>query len=242
MTEDDPDSGLDGVDRADGAWSLAGQWNPRPDEDADSYTVRTLICTEELARLHPLFEEWYYDDDPIDISAYGVNERLAERWPDFSGEGREIVFTVWNGVTDDLGFSRVSLTRESTPSHCRRGLEFVVPVPSTAPDLYRPDTMLNLFETMQCAWKPQWCGVRPQRPENGSEGECIDALASWILYLDPELYEQTGDLPAEVRVRDSRYGRGSYFILAPTPEQVRLSTVDRLRECLVFPEEWNLLR
>lgn len=241
MTENDPRSGLDGAGLTNGAWSLSGQWNARPGDEPGTCTERMLACVNRLAELDPLFAEWYYDDDPIELTPEGLRERFEERWPEFSGEGDEIVLTVWNGVTDDLGTSRVSLSREPTGDRARRGLEFVTPVPAVLPGLYRLEPMLGLFEILLTAWNPQWCGVQPRRSENVFDGERLDVFASWIVYLEPELYEQKRELPAEVGVRDSANGRGRFFILAPTPEDVRLSTVDELRRCLVLREEWGRL-
>ncbi|MGH8876513.1 MAG: hypothetical protein ACRD0P_04095 [Stackebrandtia sp.] len=132
--------------------------------------------------------------------------------------------------------------RESTADYSRRGMQFVAPGPAATPGLYRLDTMLGLFESMLSSWSPQWCRIHPLSLRRASEAEMVGVLASWIVYLEPDVYVQEGNLPDEVRVKDSADGRGKFFILAPTPEEVRLSTVENLRECLVFPEEWNLLR
>lgn len=233
---------LDGVDFGTEAWVLSGQWNPRPDDDVNTFTERMRTCVTGLAEQSALLKEWYYDDEPIEITPSGLTERFDERWQEFSGDGHEIVLTVWNGVTDDPGFSRVSISRESTADKLRRGMQFVAPVPAALPGLYRQDAMLDLFEIMLSSWGPQWCRVHPLSVEEASEGETVDVLASWIVYLERDVYVQKGELPGEVRVKDSADGKGRFFILAPTPEEIRLGTVEGLRECLEFPEEWGLLR
>jgi hypothetical protein len=59
--------------------------------------------------------------------------------------------------------------------------------------------------------------------------EFVDVSASWITYLDRGLYERTGALP-DVRVIEHSGGGGDVFVLAPTPEQLRL--IDRVRESI----------
>lgn len=239
MTDNEPRSATawpNGVDLATDTWTLSGQWDQRPEDGPASCTERMLACVTRLAKVDPLFSEWYYDDEPDDITPSGLRERFEERWHEsFPDEDNGIGLTVWNGVTDDLGFSRISLSCWPTAAGVRFGVDFLPPTPAALPGLYRPDAMLRLFEIVLSSWNPLWCRIQPSSLGEAAEGEMADVLASWIVYLESERYEQKGDLPAEVRVTDGADGRGRFFVLAPTPEEMRLDTVERLRHCLVLP-------
>ncbi|MGH3735535.1 MAG: hypothetical protein ACRDT6_07930 [Micromonosporaceae bacterium] len=43
-------------------------------------------------------------------------------------------------------------------------------------------------------------------------------------------------------MRSTPWGVDDLWGLAPTPAEVRLETINRLREAIVFPDEWSRLR
>ncbi|WP_025273148.1 Imm52 family immunity protein [Haloglycomyces albus] len=246
METDNPTSSADwtdGIDLSTDNWLLQAQWKARACDDLNRCTFRLAECMNALATLSPSLTEWYWNDQHVPISESILKEWLSRNWDSEGPHGQlGTTLSLWNGVKDDQGIASFSVTCGSTTDTFQPGFDFKPPVPAAWPGLYRVDAMLQVFEILLSAWEPAWSRIQPLSLDDASEGEMINALASWIIYLEPDVYSQTGTLPEEVQVVDSTNGRGSFFILAPTPEQIHLSTVERLRECLVFPEDWALLR
>jgi immunity protein 52 of polymorphic toxin system len=228
------------ADLAKDTWALSAQWSARPD-DLAACTERLLASLRGLAELDPGLGQWFHDDEPVPVAAEGLRDRLDRGW-DREHPGGETGSTVplWNGVADDLGAATFSVSCGSTASYFRNRLELRPPRPAAAPGLYERDAMVGLFDLMLTAWQPQWCRVQPWSLRDATNGEFVDVLASWVVYLDHDLYTRTGELPAEVTVLERP--AGTLFVLAQAPDALRLSTVDRMREVIAFPDEWNLLR
>jgi hypothetical protein len=225
------------VDLEKDTWALAAQWTARPD-DLSSLTDRLLAFLTGVASLDPALTRWFDNDEPVPIEAASLRDRLESGWDREhpSGETGTRV-ALWNGAKDDLSMATISASVGSTAGYLKNRIEFRPPRPAAAPGLYQRDTMLALFETVISAWQPQWCRVQPWALRDATDGEFVDILASWIFYLDRRLYTRRGSLPEEVSVID-----GDVFVLAPTPAELRLSTIEQLREQIVFPDEWSTLR
>lgn len=228
------------VDLAKDTWVFEAQWGARPDDLANC-TERLLACLNGVASFDRSLEQWFYNADPVPLTTDSLRHQLDQGWDreDPSGEIGSTV-ALWNGAQDDL-VATITVSCGSTASYLKNDVEFVPPRPAAMPGLYQVETMLTLFETMISAWQPQWCRVRPRSLREATGREFVDVIASWIIYLDRGVYQRRGALPNEVRVIE-RPGGGELFVLASTPEELRLDTIDQLRERVAFPDEWRLLR
>jgi hypothetical protein len=195
-----------------------------------------------VASLDPRLAHWFYDSEPVAIDAASIRDRLDRGWDrEHPGGETGTSVSLWNGVKDDLALATISIGCGSTASYVRNDIEFEPPRPAAMPGLYRLEAMPGLFEMMISVWQPQWCLVRPWSLREATGREFVDVLASWIVYLDRSLHTRKGALPSEVRVIEGP-GDGDVFVLAPTPDEPRLATIDRVREALAFRDDWSLLR
>lgn len=164
MTADHPRPVPDratGIDLETEAWTLSGQWDRRSNDDPAGCTERMLACASGLAAVDPLLSQWYYDDDPDDITPDGLRERFAERWDDsFPDADGGIGLTIWNGATDDREFSRISLSCWSTDAGVRFGVEFLPPEPGAK----RSAAMRDVAEIVVSAWQPREYRILPRDP------------------------------------------------------------------------------
>jgi hypothetical protein len=229
------------VDLARDTWALSAQWSARPD-DLSSCTERLLAYLTGLASIDRGLTRWFHNDEPVPIEADSLRDRLDWGW-DREHPGGETGSTValWNGVKDDdLAVATLSVSCGSTADYFKNSLELRPPRPAAEPALYVRENTLDLFTTTISAWQPQWCRLQPWSLRDATSGEFVDVLASWVVYLERDLYTRKGDLPDEVTIVEG--DRGDVFVLAPTPAELKLSTIDQLRETITFPNEWRLLR
>jgi hypothetical protein len=184
---------------------------------------------------------WFCDDEPVPIEAASLAGLLDRGWDrEHPGGETGSYVSLWNGVEDDVGVATFDVGCGVTASYMRNRVELRPPRPAAVPGLYRADTMVELIRTVVEAWQPQWCRVQSWSLREALGGESIDVLGSWIVYLDRGVYARGDALPEEISV--DGLGEGEVFVLAPTPEELSLGTIDRARQTIVFPDEWSLLR
>lgn len=230
----------DTVDLTRDDWILEAQWNGRGDDES-TFAERLHQCLSHLASLDPSLAQWHYLINEVDHDAASLRELLdygADRRDRAGKHGWSL--SLWNGVEDDRS-TAVNVSCGSTVSDVKDDLKLHLPSPAGMPGLYRLESMLGLCEAMISIWEPQWCRVWPWSLRLATDRMGIDALASWIVYLDRGLYTRERPIPREVRVSEGA-GERDVFVLAPTPEELSLATMDRLRQAIAFPDGWRELR
>lgn len=230
------------TDLAKDSWYFSASWRARPADDAPRCGERLQACLQGVAALHPSLRRWFDGVERVAIDAASLTELVEQEWNwEHPGGETGSYVQLWNGIKDKFGVAALRVGCGSTADYVNNCVGFDLPRPAATPELYRSETMLTLFRTMISAWQPQWCRVQPWSLREATGGELVDVLASWIIYLDRDVYTRKGALPSELEVIEGP-GNGDLFFLAPTPEQVSLTTIDRLREAIVFPDEWSRLR
>lgn len=230
------------ADLATDTWTFEAQWSARPGDDPARCADALQACLQGAAALHPSLSQWYDDAEPVALDTASLRDRLDREWDqEHPGGETGVTIALWNGAKEVLARSTITVTCGATASYLKNDVEMDLPRPAAAPELYRAETMLTLFQTMISAWQPQWCRVQPWSLREASGRGTVDVLASWILYLDHDLHTTKGPLPHEVSVVEGP-GSGDLLVLAPTPAEMRFETIDRLREVTAFPDEWSLLR
>jgi hypothetical protein len=205
-------------------WLFEVEWDARRDDPANC-AARLLTCLTGLAGLDPLLACWYYDTESVPLDEPSLLRRVEASWDtEFADHGA--VVPLRNGMSDHRVASIVVQCGATAP-YLHNGVELRPPQPAAASGLYRLDTMLGLFDLMIAAWQPRWCRVRPYSLRDATHHDTVDVLASWIAYLGHDVHTTTGALPDGITTIDRP--DGTLFVLALTPDQLRVDTVDRLR-------------
>ncbi len=140
--------------------------------------------------------------------------------------------TLWNGITDDDAVAPLRISWGSAVDDVGDDIVFQLPRPVAAAGLYRIESMLRLFDVMISAWQPQWCRVRAGEFGYLAGRESLDALDSWIVYLEGSVHTRTGSLSGDVKVIEGT--DGDLCVLAPAPDELRPETVERLRAAVTL--------
>ncbi|HWE90197.1 MAG TPA: Imm52 family immunity protein [Pseudonocardiaceae bacterium] len=216
-------------------WEFRAGWAARPDDLANC-AERMAASLTYVASLDPLLTQWLYDSEPVPVDESSLRRRLDTNWDRETPSGAHgSHVSLRNGQRDDLTVATFSVSCGATASCWRNRVALMPPRPVAAPALYRLDSMLGLFDSMISIWRPRWCRMQPQSLREVTYHGTVDVLASWIAYLDRDLYPRIGALPDGI----SKIERadGDIFVLASTAAEVELSTIDRLREHITFPDE-----
>lgn len=232
----------DGVELAMDVWTVQAGWDTRSD-DLPRCAERLRETLTGLAGLGtPALERWLHAGNPVPGELPGLVEMLDEGRNEEDPFG-ELGYTVdlRNGLTDRRTVATLMVHCGTNAEYLNDSVQLQLPRQAGVPELYRADAMIALVEVIVAAWQPRWCRVRSRTLRRATHREDqLEVLASWIAYLDPTVYTRS-DLPDEVRVRDSDAGPGEVFVLAPTPAELTLATIGRLRESVTFAPEWSHL-
>lgn len=231
----------EGVELSTDTWTLDGVCRGRTD-DLASCADRLGRFLRGLAAIDPTLARWYDEDDEpvaLDPAAIPTLVRRSRQDDDPDGTFGSIVL-LHNGQDDERNAAVVEIVCGAGSEYVPDTLAVTLPRPDGAPDLYRRDRMLGLLDLAVDAWQPDWCRVRPQSLGTAAHHpNSPGALASWLVYLDRAVYSRTGELPAGVQALPRE--RGELFVLADTPQQQSLATIDALRPAIAFTPDWTNL-
>ncbi|MGH3716234.1 MAG: Imm52 family immunity protein [Micromonosporaceae bacterium] len=213
-------------------WVFEGQWDARPD-DLSRCAERLLACLDGMSPVDPSLAHWIHDTERVKLDLDSLRE-LLERGRDELDPTGESGSTVGMGNADDLAAAALTVTCGATASYMKNGITLELPRPAAAPQLYADQPMVELFRTMVSAWRPQWCRVDSWSLRDAVGTESAGVLGSWIAYLERSLYTRVGELPGDVRVVP--VGDGDVFVLAATPDELRLETIDAVRTAIDLPD------
>ncbi|MEV0838807.1 Imm52 family immunity protein [Actinocatenispora sera] len=225
-----------GVELSTDTWTLDGVRRGRT-EDPASCADRLGRFLRGLAATDPTLSRWYdEDDEPVALDPAAVHALVQHGRQDDDPHGRfGSIVLLHNGQDDERSSAVVEVV-------CGAGSEYVpdtfavtLPQPGAAPELYQRDRMLGLLDLAVGAWQPHWCRARPQ--SLGSAAGDVTALASWLVYLDRAVYTRAGEPPAGVEALGREHGE--LFVLADTPQQLSLRTIDALRAAVTFTPDWT---
>jgi hypothetical protein len=231
-----------GIDLAEDLWILSLQWNARPD-DLASCAQRLWRFLTVIGELDPRLRHWFHDSDKVDVDLDKLMTHLTlgEDPDDPSGQ-HGWTTSIWNGVNDDLAVSTISIACGRMRQGLKNSIEFNLPSPKTAPQLYEADAMRKLLEYATEVWRPQWSCVGPRSLWTAATatGDSLGVLAAWMVYLDADLLARVDPLPSPTRLDTSPDG-DILLSLAPTIEELSLATVTRVRDSVQFQPEWSRL-
>lgn len=235
-------AGARGIDLAEDLWILSLQWNARPD-DLASCAQRLWRFLTVIGELDPNLRHWFHDSDKVTVDLDKLMDHLSlgEDPEDPSGQNGWTT-SIWNGVNDDLAVSTISIACGRMRQDLKNSIEFNLPSPRSAPQLYQPDAMRKLLEYTSAVWKPQWSCVGPRSLWSAATatGDSLGVLAAWMVYLEAGLVARVGPLPDPIQLDTSSDG-DILLALAPTPRDLTLATVTRIREAIQFQPEWSRL-
>ncbi len=228
-----------GVDLATDSWTLDGLWRNRV-LDPPSCAERLGRLLHGLAALDPTLAEWYDEDDErLALDPQSLLELLQRCRGDDDPHGEYgSVVGLYNGPVDENRSALVKMVCGTRVKPLRDTIQLELPRPAGAPDLYRTEQMIALFDLVIDTWQPHWCRVQSRSLERATEQKFgLNVLASWMVYLDREVYTRTAELPDGVRAIDRE--SGELLVLADTPEHLRLPTIDALRADITFTDDWE---
>ncbi|MGH3716233.1 MAG: Imm52 family immunity protein [Micromonosporaceae bacterium] len=220
-------------------WIFEARWSGRSD-DLATCAVRLHRCLTGLASVDPTLAEWFCEVDELALDAAWLTDVLEYRAEPRRPSGW--ILTLWNGIEDNLAVAPIRIACGSPVGGAWDDIRFQLPRPAGAPALYDLATMRALVEVMVSAWQPDWCRVRQGRfadpdslrdddsREPDDAGRSAVVPGSWLVYLARGRYARTRALPSEVRM--APVGDGEVFVLAPTPDELRPETVERLRDAI----------
>ncbi len=218
-------------------WTMSGQWATRP-EDVSQSGHRLLRFLEGIGPLDPSLRQWFWNAKPVTLDAASLTN-LLRKGKDHQFDEHGWTTAIWNGVPEPPGQSTFTVTCGVTASYLKNKIDFALPRPAGAGELYQLENMLKLIETTISAWQLSWCSVGPYGIwEAAGRGDSIGVFASWIVYLDNSLITRLGDLPYGVRKLD--VAQGSLFVMAPTPAELSLEVIDAVQQNVLLDPSWRL--